>query len=287
MICGVSAEKCPGAAVRGVSLTPPRNDINNFYQGEFRMLNQQTLQRLRALKLTGMADAFAQQLEQPPTQQLSFEERLALLVDRERTHRDNRRLQRLLRSAHLKQQACVEEIDYQAPRGLVRAEVASLISCDWVRSRHNLHITGPTGTGKSWLACAFGHAACRQGLSVRYQRTGRLLDELRIARGDGSYSKLLRQLARLDLLILDDFGLKPLAQNERHDLLEVIEDRHGSHSTIITSQLPIGSWHDYLNDPTVADALLDRLLANAHRLELKGESLRKTRQKLTHREHSK
>jgi DNA replication protein DnaC len=253
----------------------------------FGMLNQQTLQRLRALKLTGMADAFAQQLEQPPTQQLSFEERLALLVDRERTHRDNRRLQRLLRSAHLKQQACVEEIDYQAPRGLARAEVASLISCDWVRSRHNLHITGPTGTGKSWLACAFGHAACRQGLSVRYQRTGRLLDELRIARGDGSYSKLLRQLARLDLLILDDFGLKPLAQNERHDLLEVIEDRHGSHSTIITSQLPISSWHDYLNDPTVADALLDRLLANAHRLELKGESLRKTRQKLTHREHSK
>ena len=251
------------------------------------MLNQQTLQRLRALKLTGMADAFAQQLEQPPTQQLSFEERPALLVDRERTHRDNRRLQRLLRSAHLKQQACVEDIDYQAPRGLVRAEIASLISCDWVRSRHNLHITGPTGTGKSWLACAFGHAACRQGLGVRYQRTGRLLDELRIARGDGSYSKLLRQLARLDLLILDDFGLKPLAQNERHDLLEVIEDRHGSHSTIITSQLPIGSWHDYLNDPTVADALLDRLLANAHRLELKGESLRKTRQKLTHREHSK
>jgi DNA replication protein DnaC len=140
-----------------------------------------------------------------------------------------------------------------------------------------LTITGPTGTGKSWLACAFGHAAYRQGLSVRYQRTGRLLDELRIARGDASYSKLLRQLAKLDLLILDDFGLKPLAQNERHDLLEVIEDRHGSHSAIITSQLPIGSWHDYLNDPTVADALLDRLLANAHRLELKGVSFRKTR----------
>jgi DNA replication protein DnaC len=251
------------------------------------MLNQQTLQRLRALRLVGMADAFAQQLEQPPDQQLSFEERLAMLVDRERSYRDNRRLQRLLRAAHFKQQACVEEIDYQTPRGLVRSEVTSLISCDWVRARHNLHITGPTGTGKSWLACAFGQAACRQGLSVRYERTGRLLDELRIARGDGTYSKLLRQLARFDLLILDDFGLKPLPQNERHDLLEIIEDRHASRSTIITSQLPIGSWYEYLCDPTVADALLDRLLANAYRLELKGESLRKTRQRLTHREHSK
>jgi DNA replication protein DnaC len=253
------------------------------------MLNQQTLQRLRALRLTGMADAFAQQMEQPQTLQLSFEERLSLLVDREHTYRDNRRLQRLLRAAHFKQQACVEEIDYQHPRGLIRSEVASLISCDWIRARHNLHITGPTGTGKSWLACAFGQAACRQGLSVRYHRTGRLLDELRIARGDGSYSKLLRQLARHDLLILDDFGLKSMSQNERHDLLEIIEDRHGSRSTIMTSQLPVSSWHDYLNvnDPTVADALLDRLLANAHRLKLTGESIRKLRQRLTHREHSK
>lgn len=251
------------------------------------MLNQQTLQHLRALKLFGMADAFTQQLEQPATQQLSFEERLALMVDRERTHRDNRRLQRLLRSAHFKQQACVEEIDYQAKRGLIRSQILSLINCDWIRAHHNLHITGPTGTGKSWLACAFGQAACRQGLSVRYQRTGRLLDELRIARGDGSYSKLLRQLARLDLVILDDFALKPLSQTERHDLLEIIEDRHDARSTIITSQLPIGSWHNYFNDPTVADALLDRLLTNAHRLELKGESLRKNRQKLTDREQSK
>jgi DNA replication protein DnaC len=205
------------------------------------MLNRQTLQRLRALRLTGMADAFAQQLEQPPTQQLSFEERFALLIDREHTYRDNRRLQRLLRAASFKQQACVEDIDYQTPRGLVRSEVVSLITCDWIRSRHNLHITGSTGTGKSWLACAFGQAACRQGLSVRYARTGRLLDELRIARGDGSYSKLLRQVARFDLLVLDDFGLKPLSQNERHDLLEIIEDRHGLRSTIITSQLPISS----------------------------------------------
>lgn len=243
------------------------------------MLNQQTLQHLRELKLTGMADAFAQQLEQPATQQLSFEERLALLVDRERTQRDNRRLQRLLNAARLKQQACVEDINYQASRGLVRPQVASLINCEWIGARQNLHITGPTGTGKSWLACAFGQAACRRGLSVRYERTGRLLDELRIARGDGSYGKTLRQLARFDLLILDDFGLKPLSQSERHDLLEIIEDRHELHSTLLTSQLPISAWHSYLGEPTVADALLDRLLTNAHRLELKGESLRKTRKK--------
>ncbi len=251
------------------------------------MLNQQTLRQLRDLKLAGMAEAFAQQMEQPPAQALSFEERLALLVDREHAHRQNRRLQRLLNAARLKQRACVEEIDYQARRGLDRATVLSLGSCEWVRARHNLHITGPTGTGKSWLACAFGQAACRQGLSVRYARTGRLLDELRIARADGSYAKLLRQWARLDLLILDDFGLKPLSQGERHDLLEVIEDRHGTGSTLITSQLPISAWHAYLNEPTVADALLDRLLAGAHRLELKGESLRKSREKLTDREHLK
>ncbi|QQS45138.1 MAG: ATP-binding protein [Acidobacteriota bacterium] len=241
------------------------------------MINQQTLQSLRALKLSGMADAFARQLEHPQTQRLSFEERFALLVDSEQTHRQNRRLQRLLNSARFKQKASVEEIDYQAMRGLNRSQVLSLVNCDWIRTRQNLHITGPTGTGKSWLACAFGQAACRQGLSVRYERSGRLLDELRIARADGSYKKTLRLLARLDLLILDDFGLKPLSQNERHDLLEIIEDRHEVHSTIITSQLPIGAWHSYLGEPTVADALLDRLLANAHRLELKGDSMRKTR----------
>jgi DNA replication protein DnaC len=239
------------------------------------MLNQQTLTRLRALKLFGLAEAFAQQLEQPPTQALAFEERLALLVEREVSYRDNRRLQRLLRAAKLRQQACVEDIDYRHQRGLDRALVATLTSCDWIRAQHNLHITGPTGTGKSWLACAFGNQACRQGLSVRYERTGRLLDQLRVARGDGSYPKLLRQLARVELLILDDFGLKPLTQSERHDLLEVIEDRHGLHATLLTSQLPIRAWHEYLNEPTVADALLDRLLNGAHRLELTGDSLRK------------
>src|SRR5215475_6360007 len=245
------------------------------------MLNQQTLTRLRALKLFGLAEAFAQQLEQPPTQALAFEERLALLVEREVSYRDNRRLQRLLRAAKLRQQACVEDVDYRHQRGLDRTLVATLTNCDWIRAQHNLHITGPTGTGKSWLACAFGNQACRQGLSVRYERTSRLLDQLRVARGDGSYHKKLALLARIDLLILDDFGLKQLQQQERHDLLELIEDRHGLRSTLITSQLPIGAWHEYLNDPTVADALLDRLLNGAHRLELKGESMRKRNANLT------
>lgn len=245
------------------------------------MLNQQTLATLRALKLTGLADAFAQQLEQPAAQALPFDERFALLVEREATHREGRRLRRLLQLARLRQSACVEDIDYQHKRGLDRSVVVALTACDWVRQRHNLHITGPTGTGKSWLACAFGHQACRQGLSVRYERASRLLEQLRIARADGSYHKRLAQCAKSDLLILDDFGLKPLTQAERHDLLELIEDRHGLHATLITSQLPISAWHEYLDDPTVADALLDRLLNGAHRIELKGESLRKRANGLT------
>jgi len=238
------------------------------------MLVNQTLDRLRALKLTGMAAAFQQQLEQPDTHDLAFNERFALLVDHETTHRENRRLTRLLQLAHLKQPACVEDIDYKHRRGLDRSQMSALATCDWVRARHNLHITAPTGCGKSWIACALGNQACRQGLSVRYERTSRLLDSLRLARGDGSYGKRLIQLAKTDVLILDDFGLKPLAQAERHDLLEVVEDRHGARSTLITSQLPVSSWHEYLGDPTVADALLDRLLSHAHRLELKGESMR-------------
>jgi len=238
------------------------------------MLTNHTLDQLRVLKLTGMADAYAYQLEQPSMHELAFNERFAVLVDRETTHRENRRLTRLLQLAHLKQSACVEDIDYKHRRGLDRSQMSALATCDWIRAHHNLHITAPTGTGKSWIGCALGNQACRQGLSVRYERASRLLDSLRIARGDGSYGKRLIQLAKTDLLILDDFGLKPLAQPERHDLLEVIEDRHGTRSTLITSQLPVSSWHEYLNDPTVADALLDRLLSQSHRLELKGESMR-------------
>lgn len=245
------------------------------------MLTNHTLEQLRQLKLTGMADAFAQQLSQPETHALSFEERFALLVEREATHRENRRLVRLLQLARLKQPACIEDIDYKHRRGLERSLMATLASCDWARAHHNVHLTGPTGTGKSWLACALGHQACRQGMSARYERVPRLLETLRLARGDGSLPKRLAWLARIDVLILDDFGLKPLTQSERHDLLEVIEDRHGTRSTLITSQLPISHWHEYLNEPTVADALLDRLLHNAYKIELKGESLRKTKAALT------
>lgn len=240
------------------------------------MLNNQTLETLKELKLAGMANGYAQQLEQPALQELSFDERFAILVSTEVTERENRKQTRLLRFAKLRQpSASVEDIDYRHPRGLERSRMASLVTCDFVRARQNLHLTGPTGTGKSWLACAFGQQACRQGLSVRYERIPRLLENLHLARGDGSLGKKLQQLARIELLILDDFGLKPLAQSEKHDLLEIIEDRHGLRSTLLTSQLPIKAWHEYLGDPTVADALLDRLLNNAHRLELRGESLRK------------
>jgi len=240
------------------------------------MLNNQTLETLHQLKLAGMAAAYARQLEQPAAHDLSFDERLALLVGAEETERENRKQIRLLRLAHLRQSnACVEDIDYRHPRGLERSRMAALTTCDFIRQRQNLHITGPTGTGKSWLACALGQTACRQGLPVRYERVPRLLENLRLSRGDGSYGKKLQQIAKTDLLILDDFGLKPLTSPEKHDLLEIIEDRHGLRSTLVTSQLPIKTWHEYLGDPTVADALLDRLLNNAHRLELRGESLRK------------
>ena len=240
------------------------------------MLKNQTVALLAELKLNGMAQAYIHQLEQPVAQELSFDERLAMLIGAEITTRENRRQQRLLKLARLRQPtACVEDIDYRHPRGLERSRMVGLITCDFIRQKHNLHITGPTGTGKSWIACALGQAACRQGLSVRYERVPRLMETLRLSKGDGSFGKKLQALAKIELLILDDFGLKPLVQTEKHDLLEVIEDRHGLHSTIVTSQLPIKTWHDYLGEPTVADAVLDRLLNNAHRLELRGESLRK------------
>jgi DNA replication protein DnaC len=245
------------------------------------MLVNQTLDQLRRMKLYGMAAAFTQQLQQPDTHDLAFEDRLSLLVARELTERENRRLTRLLQLARLRQQACVEDIDYKHRRGLERPLMATLVTCDWIRAHHNLHLTGPTGSGKSWLACALGHQACRQGLSVRYERVPRLFDALRISRGDGTLAKRLAQLAKTELLILDDFGLKPLSQPERHDLLEIIEDRHAARSTLITSQLPIPNWHEYLGEPTVADALLDRLLHNAYKIDLKGESMRKTKSNLT------
>ncbi len=240
------------------------------------MLNQQTLNQLKALRLDGMARAFAEQLTQPIATELSFEERFALLVDREIHWRDNKRRDRLLKQAKLKQpQACLEDLDHRPGRGLDKPLIASLANGDWIRQAHSLIIGGATGTGKTWLACALGQQACRQGFSVLYARVPRLLDTLRIAHGDGSFGKRLAQLARIDVLILDDWGLTPLDPSARHDLLEVIDDRVGIRATIITSQLPIDHWHGWLNDPTLADAILDRLVHQSYRLILKGESLRK------------
>jgi DNA replication protein DnaC len=240
------------------------------------MLMEQTLHTLKALRLPGMATAFEEQQANAAMASLSFDDRFSLLVDREQTWRENRRLMRLLREAKLKSsQACIEDIRYGAGRKLDKSLMAQLSSCQWIGQHQNLVLTGATGCGKTWLACAFGNAACRQGLSVVYVRTPRLFEELRIAHGDGSFSKRLSALAKTDLLILDDWGLAPLNQGERNDLLEVIDDRVGTRATLITSQLPPEHWHAYLNDPTLADAILDRVLHAAHKVALTGESLRK------------
>ena len=240
------------------------------------MMTQHTLTQLKALRLDGMARAFEEQFATTSSASLAFEERVALLVDREIAWRDSKRLERLLKAAKLKfPQACVEDIDYRPSRALDKRLIATLAGGDWVRNAQNLIFTGPTGVGKSWLACAFGNQAARQGFSVFYIRTPRLFEELRIAHGDGSFGRRLIQIAKTDVLILDDWGLSPLDQSARTDLLELVDDRVGTRSTIITSQLPVDHWHAYLNDPTLADAILDRLIHQAHKLSLKGESLRK------------
>jgi len=240
------------------------------------MLNNQTLQKLRALKLTGMADALEQQLTQPATyEDLGFEERLAMLIDCEETHRKNSKTTRLIGAAKLKQRALPEDIDYAHPRGLKKSQMAGLLSCQWIQQHHNVLMTGPTGSGKTWLACALGMQAARHGLSVRYFRSSRLLADLSIAHADGRYARLIRQLAKIELLIMDDWGLEKLNLGQRNDLLEIMEDRHGLKSTLITGQLPIEQWHKAIGDATLADAILDRLVHNAHKIKLKGESMRK------------
>jgi len=228
-----------------------------------------------------MYQALVEQLQMPDIAALTFEERLGLLVDRELTERENRRLTTRLRQAKLRQTACIEDIDYRHPRGLDKALMARLATCQWVRERHNVLITGPTGIGKTWLGCALGHQACRNGLTALYLRLPRFLQELPIAKGDGRYGKLLTTLAKTDVLILDDWGLAPFSEENRRDLLEIVEDRHDRRATIITSQLPVEHWHDALGDPTLADAILDRLVHNAYKIALQGESMRKRPAKLT------
>jgi len=248
------------------------------------MLQHPTFEKLHALRLTGMCQAWEDQAQLPDCESLSFEERLGLLVDRELTERDNRRLKTRLRTAKLRQPATVEDIDYRHPRGLDKTLMTRLVSCQWIADHATVLITGPTGVGKTWLACALAHKACREGYSAHYLRLPRLWRELAIAKGDGRYPKLLASWAKIDLLILDDFGLAALTDDHRRDLLEILEDRHGTRATLVTSQLPTDRWHDIIGNPTLADAILDRLVHHAYKLTLKGDSMRKKRSpKLTAR----
>jgi DNA replication protein DnaC len=242
------------------------------------MLTNPTLETLKSLKLHGMLEALEEQQQTPTIQALSFEERVALLVDRERIYRDNQRRTRLLRGARLKvAEASLEDINYKAARGLDKRQIATLATGEWIRRAQNLLITGATGSGKTWIACALAQQTCRQGDSVLYYRVPRLLEELRISHGDGSYIKFLKALSKASLIVLDDWGLTALSAQDRADLLEILDDRVNTGSTLIASQLPVDTWHAYLGEPTLADAILDRLVHHSHRIELKvpGESMRK------------
>jgi DNA replication protein DnaC len=250
------------------------------------MSQQHYLMQLRTLKLSGMAQALELQWSQPHTyDDLSFDERVGFMVSQELTSRANKRLQRLLKAARFKVDARVEAINYAHPRGLKKSQVAGLLAGEWIAKKQNLIITGPTGCGKTYLACAMGHHACHHDYGVRYYRASRLFEALTISHGDGSYLKLINQIAKADLLIIDDWGLEALTQSQRNDLLEIMEDRHGNKSTLVTSQLPVTKWHSAIGDATLADAILDRLLHNAHKLQLKGESMRKAMSSLTEDEH--
>lgn len=240
------------------------------------MLNEQTLTQLKHLRLDGMVAALADHATSSAAAGLGFDERLSMLVQREIDWRDDKRLARLLKAARLKVSgACIEDIKWRASRNLDRNLITSLAGCDWVRHARTVLITGSTGTGKTWLSCALAQQAARNGFTVLYTRATRLMQELRVAHGDGSFGRRLAQLARIDVLVLDDFAGAPIEAGERTDLLELLDDRVGTHATLITSQLAVNAWHAWLDEPTIADAILDRIVHSSHRIALKGASLRK------------
>lgn len=249
------------------------------------MLTQPTLNRLRELKLTGMAEAFSEQLEKPLSD-LDFESRLGMLIDREYYLRENRKLKRRLTQAKLRQQACIEDIDYQHPRGLDKSNFLEIARLQWVTQRMNVLIIGQTGCGKTYLACALAHKACLSGFTAKYYRLTRLFEELKIAKANGTYPNLLSQIAKIDLLILDDWGLSQPDSDQRKDILEILDDRYQNKSTLITSQLPISHWHEHLNDTTLADAILDRIVHNSTRIELQCDDSMRKRKKSLQTQHS-
>ena len=244
------------------------------------MLKQPTIDKLYELRLFGMAKALEEQDASPKYERLDFLDRLALLVDRESAERDTNRLRLRLKQARLRLTATVEDVDFRHPRGLDKSLVLALAGCRWIREHHNVIITGPTGVGKSYLACALAHKACREGFRALYLRAPRLFDDLALAKADGRYRRVLAAYARIDLLVIDDWGLASLTEEQRRDVLEILEDRHDLRSTLVASQLPIEKWHKVIGDPTLGDAILDRLVHNAHKLTLKGDSLRKKGKKM-------
>jgi len=244
------------------------------------MLNEPTIEKLKGLRLDGMLEAWQEQQGDAKIGELGFDERLGMLVDAEWLRRENNRLARALKEAKLKLgRACVEDVDYPARRQLDRATVRQLTQCRWVAEHHQVLITGATGTGKTYLACALANQACRKGYRALYRRTSRLFEEIKLAHEDGTFPRLLSRIARIDVLVLDDFLLKPLDGADSHDLLEILDDRYGTRSTIVTSQLPPTHWHEAVGDPNLADSICDRLLSNSHKIALKGPSRRPTKEK--------